>query len=341
MACDDEELPAEPDNSGILIVNEGNFGDANGSLSLYNNNSDSLRNNVFQQANNQRELGATLQSVYTDGNGRAYLVCNSADKIEVINLATFEAGRAPIQDPDLVSPRYMAVSGNKAFVSVWGPFNEDFQLTNSKVAVVDLEDGVVDQYIPVPIGPEDVLLYNNKVYVANSFTDTVTVIDAITEAILTRIPTNASPTRMALDANNNIWVSTTGGLGGIPQFQRINPETDTVEASVSLEGTGANGKFAMNPTLDSLYYIGTDPFPATSTRIYRQAITATSAPDFPFVSGEGFYGLGFDPAENILYVGDSRSFQQEGLVFRYALNGTQLDQLGPVGLGPNAFIFPG
>ena len=59
--------------------------------------------------------------------------------------------------------------------------------------------------------------------------------------------------------------------------------------------------------------------PLDEVEIFAEAypvVTINVCNDAPVISGEGFYKPGIDPAENFLNVGELRSFQQEGLVFR-------------------------
>jgi hypothetical protein len=88
-----EDAP-EPVAGDIMIVNEGNFGQGNGSISLYNRDNDMVENNVFTEANNGRSLEASIQSV-TVHEETAFVVCNAADEIEITNATILEALQAP------------------------------------------------------------------------------------------------------------------------------------------------------------------------------------------------------------------------------------------------------
>ena len=327
-----EDEPA-PDTGDIIIVNEGNFGQGNGSLSLYDRSTDRIENNAFAQVNNGRSLDASVQSV-TIANGIAFIICNATDKIEIADAATLEAIRAPLEDPDLVSPRYLAVSGNKAYVSVWGPFDANFALTESKVAIIDLNDFSISKYISVPAGPEDILAVGDKVFVANSFTNVLSVIDVNTDEISAEIALDGSP-RMLDEKNGDLWVSVTGAAS---QFVQINPSDNSVSETISVAGSSSNGKFTINQSLATIYFIGAEPFPSTSTTIQVLAFDDTSPSYEPLVSGDNFYGIGSDPTSNDILVGNSNSFQGEGTVLRYNIEG-ELQDTYAVGVGPNAMIF--
>lgn len=330
IQCTEDE-PA-PDSADIIIVNEGNFGQGNGSLSLYDRATDRVENNVFTQVNDGRSPEASVQSV-TLADGTAFIVCNTTDKIEIADAATLEAIRAPLEDPGLVSPRYLAVSGNKAYVSVWGPFDNNFALTESKVAVIDLSDYSIIRYIDVAPGPEGIIAVDNQVFVANSFSNVITVIDTNTDEVTEEIILEGSPRLLALD-NNELWASVTGASS---QFVQINPTNNSVSETISVAGSNSNGKFVINQSQSTIYFIGAEPFPSTVTTVQKLDLDDASGYE-TLISGDNFYGIGSDPLTNDILVGNSNAFQGEGTVLRYDTEGQLLDTYA-VGIGPNGFVF--
>ncbi|MEK6480048.1 DUF5074 domain-containing protein [Catalinimonas sp. 4WD22] len=333
FACEDDapEGPALGDN--IIIINEGNFGQGNGSITLLDRDMDTVSNNAFASANAARNLEASVQSVTVEGN-EAFIICNTADKIEIVDAATFEAIEAPIEADSLISPRYMDVVGDKAYVSVWGSFDENYMLPESKVAVIDLNDYSIIKYIATEDGAEDVQAVGDKIFVANSYTNMLTVINTDTDEIEEVITLDGSPQWLET-YENDLWVSVTGAAS---QFVRINPDDNSIEASVSVAGSNSNGKFTINEELDMIYFIGAEPWPATATAIYSLAIDGASASPEEVVSGEYFYAIGSDPVTNNIFIGNSNSFQGEGTVLEYDSEGELLETYS-VGVGPNSFVF--
>lgn len=327
-----EDTP-EPVAGDIIIVNEGNFGQGNGTISLYNRDNDVVENNVFTESNNGRSLEAGVQSL-TVANSTAFIICNATDKIEIADASTLEALRAPLEDPGLVNPRYLAVSGKKAYVSVWGPFDDNFALTDSKVAVIDLQDYSIKKYISVPAGPEGIQVIGEKVFVANSFTNVLTVINTNTEEISSEITLEGSP-RLLAERNGELWVSVTGAAS---EFVQINPSDNTIAQTIDVDGSNSNGKFVLSENQDMLYFIGAEPFPSTNTSIFSLTLNDASANYTTVVSGDHYYGIGSDPLSSDLFVGNSNAFQGEGTVLRYSSDG-ELQGTYAVGVGPNGFIF--
>ncbi|WP_277476876.1 YncE family protein [Catalinimonas alkaloidigena] len=333
FACEEDspEGPALGDN--IIVVNEGNFGQGNGSVTLLDRDMDTLSNNVFASANAPRELEASVQSVTVEGN-EAFIICNTSDKIEIVDAETFVAIQAPLEDAGLISPRYMDVVGDKAYVSVWGNFDANYMLPESKVAVIDLNDYSIIKYIATEDGAEDVQAVDDKIFVANSYTNKLTVINTNTDEVEEVLTLEGSPQWLEVH-ENDLWVSVTGAAA---QFVRINPDNNSVAATVDVAGSNSNGKFTINDNLNVIYFIGAEPWPATATSIYSLAIDEVSASPEEVISGEYFYAVGSDPLTNNLFVGNSNSFQGEGTVLEYDSEGTLLETYS-VGVGPNNFVF--
>jgi len=64
---------------------------------------------------------------------------------------------------------------------------------------------------------------------------------------------------------------------------------------------------------------------------------AAALPTTAFIN-RSFYGLGVDPATNIIYGADAGFFSANGKVIRFNPNGTALDSF-QVAVGPTNFLF--
>lgn len=334
-SCQEDEVGSDIGSGRVISVNEGNFGAGNGSISLYDPDNETVENNVFDKVNSK--LSASIQSVsiYQD---KTFIICNAADKIEIVDSETFDRVAAPLAGDSLITPRYMTTAGNKAYVTVWGPYGEDYSLNDSKVAVLNLTDYSIIKMIDTNPGPEDILAVDDKVFVANSFTNTLTVINTQTDAVDTILTINAGPTQLELDQNNMIWISTKGGFEGTAQFISIDPENYAIGNEVDAGESGVTGKFTMNADRDSVFFLGAAPYPSTESAVYTFSTTSPVTPASALINGNSFYGIGIDPNSNILYIGDANAFQGEGTVLRYHTNGELIDDF-PVGIAPNSFVF--
>ncbi len=183
-------------SNGIWIINQGNFGSANASLSFYNG---TIENKVYNKVNNL-DLGDTAQSSTIDGDV-LYVVVNVSNKVIAINRHTGEM-MAEI-DSDLNNPRYaVKVGSNQLYVSNWG---DGSSTTDDFIAVINTDTNTVEKTISVAEGPEKMVLSNDKVYVLHKggwgFGSTVSAINTTTDAV-TSINVGDVPNSYDIDGND-------------------------------------------------------------------------------------------------------------------------------------------
>src|SRR6187399_324336 len=148
--CGDDDAPAGRYEKGVFVANEGTFGAANGSVT-YVNSGGTPEQNIFKNSAGMF-AGDVVQSLKFN-EGRAYLVVNADSKIEVLNGNTF-GYITTIQDADIDKPRYIEVIGDKAYISVWGPYDTNYSLIDSYVLVYDLTTHSVVKKIDTDEGTE-------------------------------------------------------------------------------------------------------------------------------------------------------------------------------------------
>lgn len=205
-----EEIPQEElgnYSEGVFILNEGNFGSGNSSVSFLDKELQELQNNIYAEENDGESPGDTGQSMgfYED---YAFIVMNVSGKIEVVdrhsfeNLATIETG--------LENPRFIDFSNGKAFVTNWG---DGMDPDDDFIAVYDLGNFELEETIPVEEGPETLMTINNRVYVAHeggfSFNNKISVIDPEDNTIQEIIEVGDVPNSMVSNGNS-LWVLSSG-----------------------------------------------------------------------------------------------------------------------------------
>lgn len=131
------------------------------------------------------------------------------------------------------------------------PYNLDFindslavvsLLFTNQVAIVNVNNGQVLQYVAVGSGPEGVKYYHGKIYVTNTGFNgvgydpgTVSVIDANTFAVVNTISVGINPQSVDVDPNGNMIVSCTGDYGSVyGQVDIVDFVSGTVINSVPL-----------------------------------------------------------------------------------------------------------
>tara|TARA_B100000700_G_C15035202_1_gene852468 strand:+ start:1000 stop:2280 length:1281 start_codon:yes stop_codon:yes gene_type:complete len=320
-------------SSKVFITNEGNFGTGNGSLSVYDNTTNNVTNNVFATANGGALLGDVVQSMEYF-NERGYLCINNSAKIEVVDENANYIATIPA-----VTPRYIKqVDVNKAYATDWGI---------DGVQVIDLTSNTVSTTITCGVGPEGLAVSNGFAYICNvggwGLDSTVTVININTDAVETTLTVGDKPNSAVVDKNGNIWILT----GGYTEYDAnwnvvfetpgvlamINAATNTVEASYTFPVGNHPRDLVINGAGDKMYYCDG----AWSMSVYEFGILDTSLPTSPIIA-RSFYGLGYDPVLNEIYGSDAVDFVQQGWVYRYASTGSVIDSF-QVGIIPGSFAF--
>jgi YVTN family beta-propeller protein len=329
-------IPASPKNT--LVLCEGNFLRSNADVSLFDGDNRTIQNNAFFRKNN-RPPGDVLQSAVLQGS-TLYMVMNNSNKIEVVNADDFSSIRS-IEGFSL--PRYIAVSGNTAFVTEWVSFSG-----NGRVAVVNLTTGTIRKTLPVGKFPERVLLVNSLLFVANSDDSTVSVISTVTEEVVNTLSVGAGPNGFVF-ANNKLIVL----CGG---FVRFKPDFSGLDSAACVAGDLVEITPTANPSVVRRSSF-TDRFRSVSrltgysnrlyytynNAVYSTTLDSLSSTTSPFITRSGsdatvpVYGLAIDPSTGIVYVAFS-NFISANRFNRYRTDGTFLDSYN-TSEGPNGFLF--
>jgi hypothetical protein len=330
---DNDNRPKGLYDEGVFIVNEGQFGQANGSLSFYNRATETVTPNIFR-AEPLNFAGAVFQSLHF-AKDKAYMVMNAGNKIEIANAFNFESVKT-ISGTDIMNPRYVVENNGKLYVSVWGNFDENFSLVNSYVLEIDEATGNVLREFDTDEGTEELLIVGDKLLAANNNfggSNTISVIDLATGVVSNKIVA-AGPTSFATDANGAIWVlcSGTGELTSA-RLIRLNKTTFEVERSITISQTTGND-LGISPNKTELFYL-------SEGKVFRMNINATSEPTNYFIFEENLtiaYSLGVDPVTGTIWIGDAKNFTSDGKAFVYNAQGEFLKEVN-TGINPTAFVF--
>lgn len=323
--------PAVTDYStGIFIINEGNYSQGNASLTYFNRDSKIIIEDLFEEINS-RPLGDVVQSMAVYEN-KGYIVVNNSQKVEVVNMTDLKS--IGIID-SLTSPRYcIGVNSDKVYISDW---------FDNNIKVVSTSSFNVSKTISTGQGPEQMLLVNNTLYVANSggfgVDSSITIIDTQTDMVSGSITVGVNPVSLELDANGALWVLCKGDYNGTytdpnddyhAELIKINTTSNTIEKRFMVGSLGDHpSKLAISKNKDILYF--------ENFGVYRFNIADTALSSNTFIS-KSFYGLGVDPQTDYIYGSDPLDYQQKGYVFRYDNNASLIDSF-KVGIIPGGFLF--
>ncbi len=317
---DKPETPevVKPGANKVWVLNEGNFQAGNSTLGVYDVDSNTYSANVFSSTN-ARKLGDVLQSA-TQIENEVYLVINNSGKIEVVNKDNFESTGTIT---GFKSPRFaLKVSPTEVLVS---------DLFSDSLAVVNPVTKTISRYINISSSSEEMVLINGKVFITNTYTSHITVLDWATENVST-ITTTFNPTAIDVDKNGMLWVL----CGGDPfnnvngALEVIDAGSETVTKTISLGSGSYTNKLVFNTNRDSLYFLTGD--------VYKMSINATAEPATSFIASNNnsFYGLGYRAESNEVWLSDAIDFIQKGQVLVYGRNGSFKKSFGS-GINPNGF----
>ncbi|WP_066835676.1 YncE family protein [Rufibacter ruber] len=326
-SCDSDEDTALKGayEHGVFITNEGQFGTPTAEISFLSPDAKTFIPELFKQIND-RPLGDAAQSIMFIGDN-AYVALNASEKIEVVNAYSFKSVGVI---NGLKIPRYMAaLNSSKAYVTEYVGYSLYGYTGTGRVSVLDLTKNTVTKTINVGLLPEGLLLHNGKLYVANSSGNTVSVINTATDAVETEINVGESPTHLALDNNNKIWVLR-GGWSAPGALVKIDPANNHALTTYNFpQGTSSAGYLTTNGAKNKLYF-------TYNGAVYSMATNATAAPTAPLIRRNA-YGLGVDPTNETLYLGVG-GYSTNGWAIRYQPSGTVIDSF-QVRILPNGFTF--
>ncbi len=334
-----DDLPLGAYDNGVLILNEGNFGSDNSTLSFLSDDFATFQADAYSAVNSET-LGNTGQSIGFY-NEFAFVIVNGSNKIKVLNRYTL-AQVATISS-GISNPRYIAFANGKGYVTNWGDAGIS---TDDFVAIINLSTYTVESTITVDEGPEKIIEENNKLYVLHeggySFGTTISVINPATNTVINEITVSDVPTGIE-EENGYLYVM----CSGVPNWATWLTETAgklvkvnlsdlsvtevisfaTTEHPANLDVEDGNAYYTLNSVVYKVNLNATTAF--QSTTLINLATTQGTSYD---------YAYGFAVGNNKIYVGDAKDFSSNGKVYVYSINGV-LENEFEVKANPNGFYF--
>lgn len=316
-SCKDEPEPQGPASGGIYIINEGNFNFGTADVSVYNQGTNTVTNEVFATANNY-PLGDVAQSMYVkDSTG--YIVVNNSAKIEVVRLPSFKGIKTISISGS--SPRYfLPINDSIAYVS---------ELYAKKIWVINYETGNVTTTISTTGWTEKMVPMNGYVYVQQRIADNLPnsenkllQIDPQTHTIVNSKPFgNRDVTGIAYDGNNRIWISTDEDTaGGYKTALHCFAPNLTPIKTLAHSNYGRHfSHLCIYRTTGTVIYMDGD--------LFRVDEDDTSLTNWLFVDrhGRNFYAMDLNPNNGDVYVSDALDFVQRSRIYRYGINGYEIN----------------
>lgn len=304
---------------GVLVINEGNFGSGNASISHYVGSNNTVTSSVYNSVNGT-PVGDVLQSG-TKIDSLLYFVVNNSGKILVVSSETMKL-KATITGFN--SPRYIhEVTGNKALVT---------ELYSNKMYVIDLLSDTITATIAHNGWTERIEELNGQLYIVNRDRNKIIVMDKSSLAITDSVLLGDGLSNMVFDKNGKIWALSSGSATMSGRLYRIDPAGMIIEKTFSFADINARPfNLAVSPVGDQVYFI--------NKNIYNMGINASMLPPNPLIQANNanYYGITVDENGD-LYVTDAVDYVQRGQVYWYNASGSLINQF-KAGINPNGVVF--
>ncbi len=323
-----EEPKTDGDYSkGVFVVNEGPWG-GSGTISWYNPATGEVQDSIYEKANNGARLGQFVQSL-TFHNGKGYIVVNGANRVVVVDPATFK-----FLDTigGLALPRYfLPISNDIAYVSQWGADG-----VTGSVARIDLNTNQVVNTTLVGSGPEKMIFseVSNLLHVANSGGYGV---DS-TVASIGVDGSNQVPSKKVIPGQRNPCCLTKDGIGYLPALvlckgDWADPNSlGWIGHPYNVPVTGSS----VPKGCDDLVYSPFDGmrYFSSGSAVYSLGGLAGTTKIFD----QAAYGLGVEPSSGNLYCADAKDFSSAGEIVVRKPDGTVVTTFR-AGVAPGEIVF--
>lgn len=307
-------------NKKVYVINEGNYGSGNSSVSLFDPANGQIIEDFFKSQNNIL-LGDVTQSTCFF-NSNFYIVVNNSGKVVVCNSLFKKTG----QISGLLSPRYvLPITNKKAYIS---------DLYANAISVVDLNINTKTGSIPCNGWTEQMVLIYNKAFVTNIKTNYVYVINTLEDKITDSIFVGKNASSLVLDNSDKLWVLSSGEKSSsvTGKLTKINTLNNAIELTLNFNINDSPNHLCLNKTKDTLYYL--------NGGVYRILVNNPVLQTNPLIlkSNANFYGLGINPNDYNLYISDALDYISKSVIYIYDVNGNEKRHFN-AGLISNGFYF--
>jgi YVTN family beta-propeller protein len=321
---DDTQVNTVPAINGLYVLNQGGISKGNSTLSFYDFGSKVATASVFSVVNG-RVLGDTGNDVEVYGS-KTYIVVSETSVIEVINTQTAKSiATVTMNGANGVAnaprkPRSIVFYKNNAYITTY----------DDNVAVMDTATLTISKYISVGRDPEQEVISNGKLYVANSggldygnLDNRVSVIDLATQTEIKKITVGLDPVNVIATPYNEVYVLSQNVYGA--NFSITSPSSITViNTTTDVAGpiTPTDLGYAANLVTisgDLMYYFAGD----NKIKVYnvktKTAVSASFITDGTVLSSP--YAITVNDATGEVYASDALDYASSGTVYAFDKTG--------------------
>ena len=315
---------------GLYVLNEGNMGSNSCTLDYFDYASGKYTCNIFPTRNPEvvKELGDVGNDLQIYGS-KLYAVINCSHLVEVMDAASARH----IATIEIPNGRYLTFHNGKGYVSSYsGPVSIDPNARLGYVAEFDTASLQVTREVAVGYQPEELVVVNNNLYVANSggyrvpnYDRTVSVIDLTTFTEIQKIDVAINLHRLRKDAYDRIYVTSRG------DYQGVGANTYVIDAATNTVSDTLN--FAASNLCiagDSLYFInvGWNNNTGANTISYglydvkqKRQVATNFITDGTEQQIKRPYGITVNPENHDIFVSDAQNYLVPGTLYCFTVQG--------------------
>ncbi|HJD92826.1 MULTISPECIES: YncE family protein [Bacteroides] len=318
---------------GFFLLNEGNMGSNKSTLDYFDYESGTYFRNIYPTVNpqvthNLGDVGNDIQ-IYGD---KLYAVINCSHLVEVMDVYTAEH----LHTLDITNCRYIVFDKDYAYVSSYnGPVLIDPDAPIGTVVKVDTRTMQIVDKCVVGYQPEEMVIHNNKLYVANSggyrvpeYDTTVSVIDLETFTEIKKIEVGINLHRLELDNYGYLYVSSRG------DYKKIGSKTFIIDTRTDevVKTLGLLPNSNMELSGDSLYVYSVEWSHITQSNTVTYAIFDTKQQKIvtrKFIK-DGTekrikvpYGIAVNPVTKDFFTTDAKDYVSPGTLYCFKRNGVK------------------
>lgn len=323
--CQKETVERNDDNTSAtpyenaFVLNEGNWGNNDGSLSLLNISSRSINNQYFEDKNG-RGLGDVAQDMDLYGS-RLYVTVTFSNSVEAIDRST---GKATHIDMAGHTPRYITHYGGKLYVTCYNPCS----VVRIDTATLQI-DGIclLGEY-----HPEGLCALNGKLYVATGnisddaynyyYDNKLTVLDIATFAIEKQLEIGYNPQHVVAIDDHQIAVDYLGDFatngGGCAIVDTRNGSVSQTGITMTRIETSRGNLYGYAIHYDDATYDSQ----ASYYCIDGQTHTATEILSDCHINNP--YGIAVNPQSGDIYISTNGNYTAQGDVVAFSPSGKRL-----------------
>lgn len=323
--------------TGFYLLNEGNMGSNKATLDYFDYSTGVYLKNIFASANPfvARELGDVGNDLQIYGK-KLYAVINCSNLVEVMD----SRDAKHIAQISIPNCRYITFGNGYAYVSSYaGPVELDPNSRKGYVAKIDTATLQIVAECTVGYQPEEMVIENGKLYVANSggyrvpnYDNTVSVIDLATFQVTKTIDVDINLHRMEKDRFGNIYVSSRGdSYDNHPRTFIISSSLDQVTDELELLPVSD-----MAMCGDSLYVVccqwnyftnSNEISYAVYDVVRREIVSHNLITDGTEEQIQIPYGIAVNPETREFFVTDAKDYVTPGTLYCFSKDGVKKWQI--------------